>query len=139
MSTPNLSAEIVLKWGDGKYLFALKGKQIEHLEKVCGGGIQEIAERLFNRRSRYTDIRKIIELGLEGGGMPPVEVADVMQRFFDGQPLANPADPSSPLATAQAVIAAAFYGMEDVSQPGEADAGSAPAPEQTSPVSEPHS
>ena len=127
----NTSAEVTLTWGDATYLFALKGRQIEHLEKACDAGIQEIAARLFGGRARYVDIRKTVELGLEGGGTPPVKVAELMSRFFDGQPLANPSDPSSPMATAQAVISAAFFGMEDLDK-GEAHAGESPA-EPTSP------
>ena len=137
MNTPNLAAEVTLTWGDGRYTFALKGKQIELYEKLCGAGIQEIAERLFSRRAKYVDIRKAIELGLEGGGNPPVLVAGLMERFFDGQPLANPADPSSPLATAQAIVSAVFFGLEDLS-PGEVPAGGSPA-EQNSTSTEDHS
>ncbi len=129
MDTPNLAAEITLKWGDGNYTFALKGKQIELYEKLCGLGIQEIAERLFQRRASYIQVRKAIELGLEGGGTPPVVVQELMGRFFDGQPLANPIDPSSPLATAQAIVSAVFFGFEDLetTKPGEVPAGESPA------------
>lgn len=126
----NLSAEVTLAWGDGRYTFALKARQIEHLEKACDSGIQEIAQRLMTGRARYRDIRKSVELGLEGGGMPPVKVAEAMERWFDGQPLASPDDPSSPLATAQSVVMAAFFGLEDLSEPGGVPAGESPA-EQT--------
>jgi hypothetical protein len=122
----NTSAEVVLKWGDSKYLFALKGRQIEHLERSCGSGIQEIGDRLMRGAARFLDIRRIIELGLEGGGMPPVQVADSMGRWFDGQPLANPNDPANPLATAQAIFLAAWLGIGDLSS-GEAPAGAGPA------------
>lgn len=122
----NTSAEVTLEWGDGRYLFALKARQIEHLEKACNSGIQEIAQRLMTGAARYADIRMAVHLGLEGGGMPPVKVAEAMERWFDGQPLANPKDPSSPLATAQAVVLAAFFGLEDIETSGEAQTGESP-------------
>lgn len=129
----NLSAEITLKWGDGSYLFALKGKQIETLEKLCGGvGIQEIAQRLFGGRASYAMIRQTIHLGLEGGGMSPVDAADKVERFVEGRPLAAENDTSGPLATAQAVMTAAFFGYEDLDR-GEARAGASPAPGAPSP------
>lgn len=37
----NLGAEVVLEWGDGQYLFSLKGKQIEELETLQKAGIGE--------------------------------------------------------------------------------------------------
>jgi hypothetical protein len=137
MTQPNLKAEIILKWGDGEYLFALKGKQIEHLEKACDAGIGDIAHRVMSLRPRYGDIKNILWLGLEGGGMPPVVVKEKMDRFFDGQPLAALGDPSSPLATAAAVIQAAYFGVGDIPK-GEAPAGESPA-KSTSVTTEPPS
>lgn len=117
-----LTAEIVLEWGDGEYNFALKGRQIEQLENNHSLGIGAITRKVFTDECTSTMIRDIIHLGLEGGGMAPVEAARKMKRFFEGQPLAGIDDPSSPLATAKAVIGAAWFGVSSLkSAKGEAE------------------
>lgn len=131
MSNPNLSAEIVLPFGEGEHLFALKFKQIEHLEKACDAGIAEIANRVISMRPRLNDLYQILLLGLEGGGTPPTQAKAMMDRYFDGRPLAALNDPHSPLATAIKIISAAWFGMEDL-EPGEAEAGESPASASTS-------
>jgi len=123
---PNLSAEVVLPFGDGEQLFALKFKQLEHLEKACDAGIAEIATRVLSLRPKLVDLYQVILLGLEGGGMPPTQAKAMMDRYFDGRPLAAPNDPHSPLVTAAKIMEAAWFGMEDI-KPGEAPAGESPA------------
>lgn len=131
MSKPNLSAEVVLPFGDGEHLFALKFKQIEHLEKACNAPIGDIASRVISMRPYLNDIYQVILLGLEGGGMPPTQAKVMMDRYFDGRPIAALNDPHSPLATAAKVLSAAWFGMEDLSS-GEAEAGENPASASTS-------
>lgn len=126
MTVPNLSAEVVLSFGDGDHLFALKGKQIEHLQKACNAGFAEIAMRVMALQPRYEDLYHVILLGLEGGGMPPTEAKAFMGRYFDGRPVAAQNDPHSPLTTAAKVMEAAWFGVEDISS-GEARAGESPA------------
>lgn len=138
MSGPNLSAEVVLPFGDGKHLFKLGFKQLEQLEKVCGSGIAEIANRVMALQPKLADLYNVILLGLEGGGMPAVQAQGMMERYFDGKPLAAPNDPASPLATAAKVMQAAWFGMEDI-KPGEAPAGESPAKSSTSDGTEPSS
>ena len=135
-----LAAEVVLDWGDGQYLFALKGKQIEHLEKVCDAPIGQIAARLFSRMPAYRDVRETVLQGLIGGGTPPVTATQLVTTYLDGQPLDAANDPSSPLKTAVAIMQAAWFGVPElVAESGEAPAGSDPVTEPTSPASEPHS
>lgn len=122
----NLSAEVILPFGDGNHVFALKGKQIEHLEKACDAGIAEIANRVLSFQPRYNDIRQVITLGLEGGGMPPVQAHQMVERYLDGRPIAALNDPHSPLATAAKIMQAAWFGMEDIPL-GETQAGESPA------------
>jgi hypothetical protein len=151
---PNTSAEVVLKFGDRKILFALKGKHIQHLEKDLNrpevppgeNAFQSIANRLFAGRAYSLDIRMTIHRAMEGGGMPPVEVADVMERYFDSQPVAKLDDPASPMKTAQAIMHAAWFGWDEFEEgnrePGEARAGEGPAPDtqaDSSPTSPPPS
>jgi len=133
-----LSAEVVLEWGNGTHAFALKGKQIEHLEKVCDAPIGQIAARLFSRMPAYRDVRETIHQGLIGGGAPPVTATQLMAAYFDGQPLDAANDPSSPLKTAVAIMQAAWFGVPElVATSGEAPAGSDPVTEPTSPATEP--
>lgn len=122
---PNIAAEIELKWGDGAYLFALKLKQIEELQRLCGAGLGEIAQRLLVERRWYAgDIVETIRLGLIGGGLPAVRARELIETYLEGHPLADPRDPSNPLATAQAIITAAYFGVpESRDEPeGKADA-----------------
>lgn len=127
MSKPNLSAEVVLPFGDGEYLFALKWKQLEHLEKLCDASVSEIASRVIGMRPRLADIRNVILLGLEGGGMPPVKASQMVERYLDGRPIAGLADEESPLAVAVKIVSAMWFGIEELSQSGEAQAGESPA------------
>lgn len=126
---PNLSAEVVLPFGDGEHLFALKFKQLEQLEKVCDSGIGEIAHRLLSLKPNLYDIYYTISLGLEGGGMAPTLINDFMKRYFEGRPIANESDPHSPLITATKVIGAVWFGVADVAPLGELAAGESPAKE----------
>lgn len=114
MSQPNLSAEVVLSFGDGEHLFAIKGKQIEMLEKLCDAGIAEISHRVMSMVPRFTDLYNVILLGLEGGGMPPVEAKQFMERYFVGRPIAAENDAHSPLKTAPKIMEAVWFGVEDI-------------------------
>lgn len=109
----NLKAETVLRWGDGDYLFALKLPQIEELQRLCGGvGIGTITNRVLNGEPHVLDIYHSIRLGLIGGGAAPVRAKELVDLYVSGQPLAGLGDPSSPLATAQTVLSAIYYGIE---------------------------
>lgn len=125
---PNIAAEIELKWADGTYLFALKLKQIEELQRLCGAGLGEIAQRLLVERRWYAgDIVETIRLGLIGGGTPAVRARELIEAYVEGHPLADPRDPANALVTAQAIITAAYFGVaEQTGEPeGKADAAAA--------------
>lgn len=127
MIKPNLSGEVIIPWGEGDNLFALKGKQLETLEKVCDAGISEIAHRVMSLSPKYADLYYVIMLGLEGGGMPSVDAKKMMDRYFDGAPLANPSDPYSPVLTAAKIMQAAWFGMEDIERDTPSDGEGEPA------------
>lgn len=120
----NIAAEIELKWADGTYLFALKLKQIEELQRLCGVGLGEIAQRLLVERRWYAgDIVETIRLGLIGGGTPSVRARELIETYVDGHPLADPRDPANHLMTAQAIITAAYFGVPETEEPeGKGDA-----------------
>ncbi|WP_266030423.1 gene transfer agent family protein [Brucella intermedia] len=114
MTKPNLSAEIVLPYGDGDHLFAIKGKQLETLEKLCDATISEISHRVMGMVPKYADLYNVILLGLEGGGMPSVEAKQFMERYFVGKPIASPKDPHSSIVTAAKIMEAVWFGVEDI-------------------------
>lgn len=122
MSQSNLSAEVVLSFGDGEHLFAIKGKQLETLEKICDAGISEISHRVLSMVPKYADLYSVILLGLEGGGMPPVEAKQFMDRYFVGRPIAAENDPHSPIRTAAKIMEAVWFGIEDI-EAGQSDSG----------------
>ncbi|WP_343711910.1 gene transfer agent family protein [Inquilinus sp.] len=112
---PNIAAEVELKWADGTYVFALKLKQIEELQRLCGAGLGEIAQRLLvEERWKVCDIVETLRLGLIGGGTPPLRARELIDTYVDGRPLADPRDPNNSKVTAQAVIGAVYFGVEDV-------------------------
>jgi len=123
---PNIAAEVELAWADGSYLFALKLKQIEELQRLCGAGLGEIAQRLLvERRWRVSDVVERIRLGVVGGGLPAVRARELVDTYVDGRPLADPRDPANPLATAQAIIMAAYFGVAEAAEEPEGKAGAA--------------
>ncbi|MFE0754177.1 gene transfer agent family protein [Inquilinus sp. NPDC058860] len=123
---PNIAAEVELRWADGTYLFALKLKQIEELQRLCSAGLGEIAQRLLVQRRWYVaDIVETIRLGLVGGGLPAVRARELIDTYVEGHPLADPRDPSNPLATAQAIIMAAYFGVAEAAEEPEGKAEAA--------------
>jgi hypothetical protein len=130
----NPKAEITLEWGDGEYLFALKGKEIEELEQVCGKvGFGAIYQRVSLGVWFWGDLYHTVRLGLIGGGMGAIEAKRLTDMYIGrerpGMPLVS--GPNSPESVAQAVLKAVMHGFEDI-EPGEAPAGGSPAKEPTS-------
>lgn len=123
MSQPNKKAEVELDFADGRYVFALKIAHVGELQDKCRAGLGEIANRVIGGAPRYEDVFETIRLGLIGGGMPPIPARDLVERYI--LPIADPADPASPLSTAQAILGAAWFGLEEIKTP---DTGKEGAP-----------
>jgi len=131
----NLQAQVVLEMGDGVHTFALKCKQLENLEKAVGATVSEIATRVISFRPSIHDIKHIIILGLEGGGMPPEQSRQFFDRYVDGRPLYSSKDPCSPALVAAQIMEAAWFGVSDIvvdDEEGKAEAVAKAAPESTS-------
>ena len=112
---------IVLDWADGQYSFQLAGKQIEELQRVCGTpnnpiGIGAIAGRVFNQQFFYADVYHTIRLALIGGGMAPTRATQLVDVYVDGKALGNPADPSNPLRTTQAILEDLFFDLGNLTR-----------------------
>lgn len=137
----SLSAEVMLSWAGSKYLFALKGKQIENLENDLNEGIGKICMRVFSRSDfTYRHITRSVYWGLIGGGMSPHEAAGLVKQYVEDCPIDPTNDPSSPLKTATAILKAAHFGWEALPDiVGEAGAPETPAPKQTLDSTEPPS
>lgn len=125
----NLKAEIALEWGDGEYLFALKGAQIEELQEKCGKvGLGAIYQRVALGVWFWGDLYHTVRLGLIGGGMGAVEAKRLVDCYMGNDagenraPLVN--GPNSPLSVAQAVLGAIMVGTE-AKPKGEAKPGKA--------------
>jgi hypothetical protein len=135
---PNIAAEVELKWADGTYLFALKLKQIEELQRLCGAGLGEIAQRLLvEERWKVGDIVETIRLGLIGGGTTPLRARELVDIYIDGRPLADPRDPNNSKVTAQAVIGAVYFGVAEAEDEPEGKAEAAAGDETGSSTSRP--
>lgn len=108
------SAEIALAWGDGRYSFVLKYKQIEELQRACGATFGAIVRRVLEDDYDVRDVVHTIRLGLIGGGLAPVKALELVEAYvMSGAAFADPEDPSSPLKTAKAVLLAANFGFKE--------------------------
>jgi len=101
----NHQAEVVLEMGDGEYLFRLTSLQVPQLEEKCNAAFAIIHARLWNGVWTGADVTETIRLGLEGGGMDPVQAKKLSERH-GGVPFKF----SHPIA--RAVIGAAMWGFE---------------------------
>lgn len=126
----NLQASVLLDFGDARYNFALRCREIENLEKITGSSISDIAARVIGFRPYYGDIKNIIILGLEGGGMSPEVAQRMFERYVDGRPLFQKDNPSCPALVAAQVMEAAWFGVPEVmEQAGNSKAAASPAEE----------
>lgn len=125
----SLTNRIVLEFGGGEYAFALNGREIEEMQKLCGHpdgsgrtipvGFGEIFQRIHLGRWMHGDIYHACRLGLEGGGMAPVEARRIADVY--ASPPYRAGQIGGAERTAMAVIGAAMHGLEDL-PPGEAEA-----------------
>lgn len=119
-TTGNTSAEIVLLCFDGEHKFALKLKQIDELQRLCGAGLGAIAKRVMAGDFHVRDIYDTIRLGLIGGGMDPVDALRLVNLYVEAKALMLPKPvengPSSPYLVARSVLEAAYFGTPELSK-----------------------
>lgn len=123
---PNTSAEVTIVCFDGEHKLALKLKQIDELQRVCGAGLGVIVRRVTTGEFYSRDISETVRLALIGGGMPDVRALEIINTYVDGKALMLPRpplpgeetgrDPSSPYNVARAVLDAAFFGMPELAK-----------------------
>lgn len=141
-----------LEYADGEYRFDLKLPQLAELQEKAGAGIFAIYGRVLKGRyllegqpiadaasgeAYVEDLFETIRLGLIGGGGGVVNGEDVKVDATTARKLVERYSHTAPLreswAVAAAILGARVMGY---SPPGEADAGQAPAPDQTGSTSE---
>lgn len=139
---PNTSAEITLKWADGRYTFALKFKQVVELERKCDAGLGLIVERMMRAQFRLSDISETIRLGLIGGGTTDIRALELVETYIEGKALMRPggdgvSEPGSPYRVAQAILQAAYFGVPELEKlmPKEKGGGSKKKTEGSTPES----
>lgn len=127
----SLTNRIVLEWGDGEYEFALNGKEVRELQKVCGVydkdgvlrpvGFGAIYQRLALGVWLDEDIHHSIRLGLIGGGMSFVDAKRKAEMY--AAPPYRAGVKGGAEQVALAVVGAAMHGLEEIAPSGERSAG----------------
>lgn len=120
---PNTSAEILRVFGGERRKFALKIKQIDELQRLCGAGIGEIIARMHNHTFYVRDVYDTIRLGLIGGGEQDVVAFALCETYVDGRPLARVNDKNSHYLLAKDILGAAFFGLDEVKDAAESVPG----------------
>lgn len=131
--------EVWLEFGDGRYLFKLKLKQIAELQEKSNAGIGSIYARVELGDYWIADLNESIRLGLIGGGLGIVNEEEVVvsasqalklcERYVEELPL------SERWILAQAILRASVMGYKplekDKPKSGKAEASMTTTPEQT--------
>ncbi|MGY2052960.1 gene transfer agent family protein [Methylobacterium sp. JK268] len=107
--------------------FVLRIGEIAELERLTGSGIGAVFMRIGAHQFTSRDVWDTIRLGLEGGGMDPMEATALCLRYH---PPAYPLMTFIPLAGQ--IVAAAVNGLPDL---GKAEAEGSEAGPATSPSS----
>jgi len=103
-----INGTVTLPFADGDHDFNVaKIALVLELEAKCECGIQEIFDRLTQRRWRFYDVRETIRLGLIGGGKTPAAALSLTQRYVDARPFAEN------VQAAQLILMAALVGVPD--------------------------
>lgn len=100
-------------FGGEERTFAFNLNEIEELQRQCGDvGIGTIVDRVMNMQFFIGDVYHTIRLGLIGGGeMAPTRAKELTDLNVIGKALANPDDPSSPLAVVRIILGSIMFGV----------------------------
>jgi Protein of unknown function (DUF3356). len=107
---------VELTWAGGEHEFKLTIDLLRALQEKCDAGPAFILQRLATQRWHVDDVFSTIRLGLEGGGMSKEDARKLVNKVLDERPIAEL------VMTAQAILMAALYGVED-DPVGESPAG----------------
>lgn len=98
---------ITLPFADGQHFFRYAWGQFRELQEKCDAGPMEILARLEQSRWRIDDVSEVLRIGLIGGGMKPLEAANLVNRYVLAQP------PADNIINAILVLAAGIHGAPD--------------------------
>lgn len=99
--------KVALNWAGGEHEFCLPIGMLRALQDRCDAGPPLVLQRLTTGAWHVDDVIQPIRLGLEGGGMDKEEARKLAVRHVEDRPLALS------VLTAQAILAAALFGVED--------------------------
>jgi len=107
-----------ITWAGGEHPFLLTIELLRALQNKADAGPAWVLARLSTQQWMVDDVIYTIQYGLEGGGMSKAEARKLVQSFVEDRPL------SQSLKTAQTVLMASLYSVDEVDAPsGEAKAG----------------
>jgi hypothetical protein len=98
---------IDITWDGGEHAFRLGIAELRAIQQKCDAGPAWVLARLANGQWMVDDVIQPIRLGLEGGGMAKAEATRLVKNHVEDRPL------TASVMTAQAVLMAALYGVED--------------------------
>lgn len=96
-----------LTWAGGEHAFLLTIELLRALQDKCNAGPPVVLQRLSSNAWYVDDVIQPIRLGLEGGGLSKAEARDLVRSHVEDAPL------TASVLTAQAVLMAALFGVED--------------------------
>ena len=77
---PLARSRVTVQVGEGEFECELDIGALEDLQSLTGLGPEKIIERLANREYFVGEVREIIRLGLQCGGLAPPKAFEVMNR-----------------------------------------------------------
>lgn len=112
----NVQGQVILRWADGEYPFALGVKEVDELQRVTAKtvveamsaagvpvsglaraileacGVGAIWQRLLSGNYLAGDITETVRLSLIGGGMEALRAKTMCETYIVGHPLASRSD-----------------------------------------------
>lgn len=112
MMQPTWDAAVTVDWGGERRLCRLRIGELRALQDATGRGPEEIFNRLRARIYFVDEVRKIMQLGLEGGGLAPQSAMIAVERHVDGRPL------TESVTAAMLILAGALWLPEALNDAG---------------------
>jgi hypothetical protein len=103
---------IVKPFGGDDRTFAMPWRELIELQEARDCGPAIVLARLFVGEWRLEDVREVIRLGLQGGGMTPAEATKLVKIHVEGHP-ENIGGEDGLLKLAVAILSAALDGAPD--------------------------
>lgn len=99
-------------FGDDVYLFRLDIAGLRELQEKTDAGPAYLLHRIAAGQWRVDDVRETIRIGLVRGGLDPVRVLILLERYFDAAPIGRH------VGLASLILSAAIFEPEELKTPG---------------------